>query len=211
MFFSMSLFSLKLSSYTMARLHYDGGGDWYNDPDVLPNLATFIDSTLQIQTFKPSQKSISIDESSLFEQPFLYMTGHGNINFSKPDIMNLRKYLLNGGFLYVDDDFGMDKSFRKEIKKLFPEYNLQELPKTHPIFHSYFQFENGLPKIHKHNGKRPQAFAIFDKNNRMIILYTYESNISDGWASANVHQDPKKIRTIALKMGLNILYYIMSK
>lgn len=211
MVFSINLINSELSGYTMTRLHYDGGGDWYNDPDVLPNLATFIDSTLQSKTFEASQKAISISDSKLFEQPFLYMTGHGNINFSKSDIKNLREYLLNGGFIYADDDFGMDKSFRREIKKLFPEYSLQELPKSHPIFHSYFQFENGLPKIHKHNGKRPQAFAIFDKNHRMMILYTYESNISDGWASANVHHDPKKIRTIALKMGLNILYYIMSQ
>ena len=209
--FSVNLISSEIPGYTLARLHYSGGGDWYNDPDVLPNLATFIDSTLKNHSLNVAQQIVNIDDSNLFEYPFIYMTGHGNIKFSPSDIKNLRRYLLNGGFIYADDDYGMDKSFRREIKKLFPEYTLQELPSSHPIFHCYFQFNNGLPKIHKHNGKRPQAFAIFDQNNRMMVLYTYESNISDGWASANVHHDPKKIRTTALKMGLNILYYIMSQ
>jgi hypothetical protein len=199
-----------LSGITLARLHYHGGGDWYNDPDVLPNLAVFVDSTVNSTVFQASQQIVSLDDRELFEQPFIYMTGHGNVKFSGTDISNLRKYLLRGGFLYADDDYGMDKSFRREIKRLFPEYSLCELPSDHPIFNCYFKFIHGLPKIHKHNGKRPQAFAIFDKDNRMMILYTYESNISDGWASANIHHDPKKVRTTALQMGFNILYYIMS-
>jgi len=138
------------------------------------------------------------------------MTGHGNVFFDENDIQNLRKYLLNGGFLHVDDNYGMDPYIRREIKKLFPDKNLQELPKSHPLFSAYFTFPNGLPKIHEHDGKRPQAFGIFDDQNRLILLYTYETDLGDGWESEVIHHDPWEIREKALQMGANILYYVFT-
>ena len=192
----------------LARLHYDGGGDWYNDPDTLPNIAKYLNKTIQTD-FSEEQTIVKPAENKIFDYPFIYMTGHGNISFSKRDAENLRKYLLRGGFLYADDDYGMDSYFRREIKKVFPEKQLIELPANHEIFHCFFDFPKGIPKIHKHNDKRPQAFAIFDENGRMMLLYTYETNISDGWTTA--HNDPPAIREKALKMGANIFYYLMSK
>ncbi len=195
-------------SLSIARLHYDGGGDWYNDPDMLPNLAVYINKELQTDL---SEDLINVTPSGaeLFDYPFIFMTGHGNVSFSDADIRNLKKYFKNGGFLYADDDYGMDKSFRRELKKLFPGRELVELPASHEIFNCYYKFPKGLPKTHKHDDKRPEAFAIFDDNGRMLVLYTYEANISDGWASERVHKDPWTVREKALKMGLNIFYYMM--
>ncbi len=193
-----------------ARLHYDGGGDWYNDPDILPNLTIFLKDKTNAD-ISIEQAIVRADDNNLFDYPFIFLTGHGNIKFSDKEIINLRKYFDRGGFLYADDDFGMDKAFRREIKKIFPNKNLVELPPNHEIFHSYFQFSKGLPKIHKHEEKRPQAFAIFDDTGKLLVLYTFESNISDGWASPNVHNDPPEIREQALKMGVNIFYYLMTE
>ena len=207
------LIMLQLNSLfclSIARLHYDGGGDWYNNPDMLPNLAVFINNELNTDI---SEDLVNITPSSaeLFDYPFIFMTGHGNISFSDNDVRNLKKYFKNGGFLYADDDYGMDKSFRREIAKVFPGTNMVELPANHEIFNCYYKFPKGLPKTHKHDDKRPVALAIFDDNGRMQVLYTYESNISDGWASARVHNDPQIVREKALKMGLNIFYYMMVK
>ncbi|NQV19674.1 MAG: DUF4159 domain-containing protein [Armatimonadetes bacterium] len=192
----------------LARLHYDGGGDWYNDGDILPNLAQYLNKTIQTD-FALEQAIVKPADSKIFEFPFVFMTGHGNITFSEKDAENLRKYLLQGGFLLADDDYGMDESFRREIQKVFPEKELIELPVNHEIFHSFFSFEKGLPKTHKHDEKRAQTFAIFDDFGRMMVLYIYESNISDGWS--DVHDDPENIKELAFQMGANIFYYLITK
>ncbi len=195
-------------SNQIARLHYDGGGDWYNDTDAIPNLVRYLNETISTK-FSIEEASVKPSDAKLFEYPFLFLTGHGTISFNEKDIENLRNYLMRGGFLYADDDYGMDESFRREIQKIFPEKKMIELPSNHEIFHAYFSFGKGLPKIHKHNDKRPQAFAIFDNNGRIMVLYTYESNISDGWS--NAHNDSPKIKKTAFQMGANIFYYLMTR
>ncbi|HNX01676.1 MAG TPA: DUF4159 domain-containing protein [Candidatus Cloacimonadota bacterium] len=193
----------------LARLQYDGGGDWYNDAEILSNLAKFANNTIHTD-FSLDQATVKASDTKLFEYPFLFITGHGNIRFTEKEVEQLRDYLLRGGFIYADDDYGMDESFRREIKRIFPEKTMTELPASHPIFHCYYTFPKGLPKIHKHDDKRPQAFALFDDNGRMMMLYTYESNISDGWADPNTHGDPQEIRDTALRMGVNMLQYVMT-
>ncbi len=193
--------------HQIARLHYKGGGDWYNDQDTIPNIAEYLNKTLNTR-FSKIQVIVSPDDPKLFEYPFVFMTGHGTVNFNNKEAENIRTYLERGGFLYVDDDYGLHKSFQHEIQKIFPEKDLIELPASHQIFHCYFDFPNGLPKIHKHDDKRPQAFGIFDVNGRLMLLYTYESNISDGWS--NVHDDPENIKEQAFRFGANLFYYIMT-
>jgi hypothetical protein len=193
-----------------ARLQYDGGGDWYNDPEVLPNLAKYANSVLN-SAFPPDQSVVKASDPKLFDYPFLYLTGHGNIRFSEREIENLRTWMLRGGFLYADDDYGMDASFRREIKRIFPERELTLLDNSFPLFTSFYDFSSGIPKIHLHDEKPPQAFGIFDDNGRLICLYTYESNISDGWADPGTHDDPPAVRDKALKFGVNILNYVMNK
>lgn len=196
-------------SLTLARLQFDGGGDWYNDPEILPNLANFCNSHLKTNLLN-KEKTIRLTDKKLFEYPFLFATAHGNIKFSSEERTILRNYLEKGGFLYADDDYGMDNSFRREMKAVFPDKELVELPVDHPIFHCFFDFPNGLPKIHEHDKKRPQAFAIFDDFGRILVLYTYESNISDGWANYDTHQDPQDVKDKALRFGANIIYYFLS-
>ena len=193
----------------LARLHYNGGGDWYNDPDMLPNMARFANAELSTR-YSDEQAVVQPDDRELFNYPFVFMTGHGNVRFSDRELANMRGWLLRGGFLYADDDYGMDESFRREMRRLFPGRELVELPASHPLFGCWFGFPRGVPKIHEHDGKRPQAFAIFDDYGRMMVLYTYETNISDGWAGPHVHNDPPETRQQALRMGANILYYIMA-
>jgi len=192
-----------------ARLQYDGGGDWYNDPEVLPNLAKFVNQHLEAG-IPVDQAVVRASDPRLFDFPFVYLTGHGNIRFSETELRNLRNWMLRGGFLYADDDYGMDESFRREIKRVFPERELLEIDSRHPIFSSYFDFSAGLPKIHEHDGEAPQAFAMFDDNGRMMMLYTYETNISDGWADPDTHGNPPYIRETALRFGLNIIHHIMA-
>jgi hypothetical protein len=204
---NICLFSIEKPK--LARLQYDGGGDWYNDAEVLPNLATYTNDVLKTD-FSNEQATVKAGDAKLFEYPFVFLTGHGNIRFTNKEIEQLRTYLLRGGFLYADDDYGMDDSFRREMKRIFPEKQMMEIPASHPLFHCFYDFPKGLPKIHKHEDKRPQAFAIFDDTGRMMVLYTYESNISDGWADPGTHKDPQEIRDLALRMGTNILQYIMT-
>ena len=195
-----------VSAQQIALLKYKGGGDWYaNITTSLPNLIKF--SNQNIHTVIDEKPAVvTPDSPEIFNYPFIHMTGHGNVFFDDNDVQNLRKYLLNGGFLHIDDNYGMDPYIRKQIKKLFPEQELVELPKNHPIFNQFYHFPNGLPKIHEHNGKRPQAFAIII-NNRIVLLYTYESDLGDGWESEEIHHDPWEVREKALKMGANILHY----
>jgi len=191
---------------TLARLMYEGGGDWYNDPDVLPNLAKEINRRTGLKV-KEEQAIVRASNPEIFRYPFLYLTGHGRIKFSREEIMNLRRYLMNGGFLYADDDYGMDRSFREAIKKIFPEKELKELPFTHPIYHIFYDFPKGLPKIHEHYKGPPKGYGIF-VGDRLAVFYTYNTNISDGW-TAN-HNDPPEKREKAFRMGINIVLYAIS-
>jgi hypothetical protein len=205
----LSHLSLNAARTCFARLQYDGGGDWYNDPEVLPNLAKYVNQTL-LTDFPADQTIVKATDPKLFDCPFVYLTGHGNVKFTDKELENLRSWMNRGGFLYADDDYGMDASFRKELNRLFPDKQLIELSSDFPLFSSYFPFSK-LPKIHKHDEKAPQAFGIFDDAGRLMLLYTFETNISDGWADPATHKDPPEVRETALKFGLNIIYYTLCR
>lgn len=192
------------STYQIAYLKYNGGGDYYANPTALVNLATFCNINLKT-TISKEVPYIEVGSPELILYPFVHMTGHGNVKFSLTEAQNLRNYLLGGGFLHIDDNYGMDQFIREELKKVFPDNQLVELPLNHPVFHQKYDF-NGLPKIHEHDGKRPQAFGIIVEG-RLVCLYTYETDLSDGWEDAAVHNDPESKRKEALQMGANILMY----
>ena len=196
------------SQFRIARLKYNGGGDWYNDPSAEVNLLTFVKQHTHIDCDTQYQ-FVDCSSDKLFTYPFLFMTGHGNIAFSDYEVQRLRTYLTQGGFLYADDDYGMDKAFRREIKKVIPDQDLVELPFTYGLYSCLFQFPNGVPKTHEHNGKPPQGFGIFYKG-RLVVFYTYESNPSDGWADPDVHGDPEWKRQEALRFGTNIVVWALS-
>lgn len=196
------------SLLTIARLKYQGGGDWYNDPSMIPNLLNFLRQETSLQT-ADDEKKVEIMDQDFFAYPILFMTGHGRITFSDEEAQRLRSYLVNGGFLYADDDYGMDKYFRAMMKKVFPDKDLVELPFNHPIYHCHFHFDSGVPKIHEHDGGPPHAYGIFHEG-RLIVYYTFNTNISDGWADADVHKDPEEVRLQALRMGVNIVVYALS-
>ena len=193
-------------SQEIALLKYNGGGDWYANPTSLPNLIKFCNQNINT-TIKPKPATVSPGSPDIFSYPFIHMTGHGNVIFNDLEVQNLQNYLLSGGFLHIDDNYGMDQYVRKEIKKLFPNDDMVEIPSSHPIFQKPYTFANGLPKIHEHDGKKPQAFGIFI-NNKLVLLYTYECDLGDGWEDPEVHNDPKNVRDNALKMGANIINYI---
>ena len=195
-------------SQEIALVKYRGGGDWYANPTSLPNLIRFCNSTIQT-TIKGKPAIVEPNSPNIFSYPYLHLTGHGNVVFNTDEEINLRNYLNSGGFLHIDDNYGMNEYIRKAIKKLFPAEDLIEIPSTHPIFQKPFSFPNGLPKIHEHDNKRPQALGIFVKN-RLILLYTYECDLGDGWEDAEVNNDPLEVRQKALKMGANIVYYIFN-
>lgn len=192
-------------SQEVAILKYKGGGDWYGNPTALHNLIQFCNDNINTKISSKPQ-AVETGSSDIFQFPFLHMTGHGNVFFSETDAENLRNYLISGGFLHIDDNYGMQPYITKELKKVFPDKDLVELPTNHPIFNIEYKFPNGLPKIHEHDGKRPQAFGVFD-NDRLILLFTYESDLGDGWEDAEVHNDPADVREKALKMGANIVKY----
>ena len=200
-------FTAAQSNFTIARLKYRGGGDWYNDPSAIPNLLKFMKKETTINTAQ-DEKRVDIMSEELFSCPVLFMTGHGKIFFSEEEVVRLRKYLTNGGFLYADDDYGMDKYFRSEIKKVFPNKELVELPFSHLIYHCHFEFINVLPKIHEHDGGPPHGYGIFH-DGRLVLFYTFNTNISDGWPDPQVHGDPEEKRLQALKMGTNIFVYAL--
>ena len=204
--FSISVYSQ--NEVQIARLKYSGGGDWYNDPSGEVNLLKYFQSVTGINT-KPEYVFVDINSDKIFNYPILFITGHGNINFTVSEAKRLRKYLESGGFLYADDDYGMDQAFRREMKKVFPDQELQEIPFTHPIYHSFFHFDKGLPKIHEHDKKPPQGFGYF-LNGRLVVFYTYESNLGDGWVDPDVYNNPPEIRELALKMGTNIIVYALT-
>ncbi|MDC0029343.1 DUF4159 domain-containing protein [bacterium] len=194
------------STYSIATLKYNGGGDWYANPTALPNLIEFSNKNLGTN-IKESPDIVEVGSSDIFNYPFIHMTGHGNIFFSNEEANNLRKYLLSGGFLHVDDNYGLDEFFRKEITKVFPNKKLIQINSNHIIFNQSFSFPNGLPKIHIHDAKPSEAYGIFD-NGRLLCLYTYESDLSDGWEDSEVHNDSEETRLKALKMGSNIIEYV---
>jgi hypothetical protein len=194
--------------FTIARLKYGGGGDWYSDPSSLPNLLSAINERTTIRA-APREAVVEITDPELFEYPYLYMTGHGNVYFSDDEVKILRNYFIAGGFLHADDNYGMDSSFRHEIVKIFPESPMVEVPYDHPIFHSFYEFPDGLPKIHEHDGKPPQGFGIFYED-RLVVFYTYECDLGDGWEDPDVHEDPPEKREQALQMGINIVIYSLT-
>ncbi|MCK5906647.1 MAG: DUF4159 domain-containing protein [Flavobacteriales bacterium] len=204
--FILILFSTSLfSQVKIAQLKYDGGGDWYANPSALKNLIKFANDNISTRIISPYD-IVDINSDAIYSYPFVHMTGHGNVIFTDIQIKRLRNYLDNGGFLHIDDNYGMHNFITREITRIYPERELKVLPYSHPIFHQTFSFENGLPKIHEHDNKTPQAFAI-THNNRVVLLYTHESDISDGWEDAKVHNDPENLRLLALKMGCNIIEY----
>ena len=194
-----------LYSQEIAVLKYKGGGDWYSNPTAVQNLIEFCNENINTK-IKTKPQTVEVGSSDIFQFPFIHMTGHGNVFFSEDDSENLRNYLLSGGFLHIDDNYGMQPYIVKELKKVFPNKALIEIPKTHRIFNTAFSFPKGLPKIHEHDGLAPQAFGFFE-NDRLILLFTFESDLGDGWEDQEIHNDPFDIREKALKMGANIIKY----
>jgi len=196
-------------SVKIALLKYNGGGDWYANPTSLPNLIKFCND--QINTnLNPEPATIEAGSPTLFQYPFVHMTGHGNVVFNDQEVRNLRNYLLGGGFLHIDDNYGINEYIRREMKKVFPDQDFVELPFNHPIYHTVFEFSQGLPKIHEHDNKPPQGFGIII-NGRLVCYYTYECDLGDGWEDPAVHNDSQKTRTAALQMGANIISYVFSQ
>lgn len=204
--FSVFLLCTLGFSQEIALAKYSGGGDWYANPTSLPNLVKYCNLTIgtKLNTKIPT---VEVGSAEIFSYPFVHMTGHGNVVFSPNDVENLNSYLTSGGFLHVDDNFGMDEYVRKEIKKIFPNEDLIEIPANHDIFKGPFNFPNGLPKIHEHENKKPQAFGIFIEN-KLVLLYTFECDLGDGWEDKEVHNDPDSVRENALKMGANIINFV---
>ena len=202
-------FSIITHAQEIAVVKYNGGGDWYANPTSLPNLISYCNKNINT-TIKSKPETVELSNPNLFSYPFIHLTGHGNVFFNEIEIKNLRNYLLSGGFLHIDDNFGLDVYIRREMKKVFPDKDFIELPTNHLIFQKPFAFPNGLPKIHEHDGKKAQAFAIIEQN-RIICLYTYECDLGNGWEDAEIHNDPKEIREKALKMGANILNYVFNQ
>ena len=189
----------------LALLKYNGGGDWYANPSSLDNLAEFCNTNLGTD-FNKEYATVEVGSADLFNYPFIHMTGHGNVVFSTAEAENLRNYLIGGGFLHVDDNYGMDPYIRVALKKVFPELSLVELPFEHEIYHQKYTFDHGLPKIHQHDGKAPQGFGLFWEG-RLVVFYTYECDLGDGWEDPSVHKDPEEVRQKALQMGANIISY----
>lgn len=200
------LFSLKANSQEIAILKYQGGGDWYSNPTALPNLINFCNSNIGTR-LNSKPETVEVGSNAIFQYPFIHMTGHGNVVFSPEEMENLRNYLLSGGFLHIDDNYGMKQYIEKQLETLFPNNGLEEIGADHPIFSQEYNFPQGLPKIHEHDGKRSQAFGIF-QDNRLVLLFTVESDLGDGWEDPAVHNDPEEIRAKALKMGANIISYV---
>jgi hypothetical protein len=192
----------------IAKLKYNGGGDWYANKTSLPNLIAFCKRNIDVN-IQAEEDIVEVGSADLFNYPFVHLTGHGNIVFSKQEVENLRNYLIGGGFLHADDNYGLDKFFRKEMKKVFPEADFVELPFSHPIYHQKYNFDKGLPKVHEHDGKPAQGFGLMYKG-RLVCFYTYECDLGNGWEDQDIYNDPENIRQQALKMGANILQYLFA-
>ncbi|WP_299781668.1 DUF4159 domain-containing protein [uncultured Formosa sp.] len=205
---TLIMITSSVSAQDVAVLQYKGGGDWYGNPTSLPNLVKYCNAHINTRI---NTEVVSVETASpdLFRYPFVHMTGHGNVFFDDNDKINLKNYLISGGFLHVDDNYGLKPYITKALKEVFPEQELVELPTSHEIFQKPNQFPEGLPKIHEHDGKRPQAFALFYEG-RMIVLFTYESDLGNGWEDPEIYNDPEEVREKALKMGANIIYYVFN-
>ncbi|NDV42607.1 DUF4159 domain-containing protein [Flagellimonas sediminis] len=197
--------SCLVEAQEIAVLKYGGGGDWYSNPTALPNLIQFCNANIGTK-LNPQPETVEPGSVSLFKYPFVHMTGHGNVYFTDEEAENLRTYLLSGGFLHIDDNYGMAPYLKRELQKVFPDKQLEELGADHPIFSQKFKFSEGLPKIHEHDGKRPQALGIFVQG-RLVLLFTFECDLGDGWEDPTVHNDPEDVRQKALQMGANIVEY----
>ena len=190
---------------TIGRLHYDGGGDWYANPSSLPNLLSALRTRTGLRV-SPQERVVTLSGDDLWNVPYIYMTGHGNVHWSDTDLAILRRYLLQGGFLHADDNYGMDQSIRRELARLFPDHPMVEVPLDHPIYHLVYDFPKGIPKIHVHDGKPAQGFGIF-LNGRLAVYYSYQSDLGDGWEDFEVHHDPPEKHEAALRMGVNLFAY----
>ena len=199
------LIFLSTNAQDVAILKYNGGGDWYANPTAIPNLVAFANQNIKTNISENPQ-SVAINSEDIFNFPMLFMTGHGNVFFSDDEATNLKNYLISGGFLHISDNYGLDKFIRKELKKVFPELDLQEIPSNHPIYNQTFKFPEGMPKIHEHDKKNAQGFGLFHEG-RLIVFYDYETDLSDGWEDQIIHNNPKEVREKALKMGANIIEY----
>lgn len=194
---------------TIAKLKYNGGGDWYANKTALPNLIQFCNQQLDMN-LAPKEEVVEAGSPDIYSYPYVYMTGHGNVVFSEQEAKNLRTYLQSGGFLHIDDNYGLDQFIRLEMKKVFPELEFVELPFNHPVYQQKFKFEDGLPKIHEHDGKPAQGFGLFYQG-RLICFYSYESDLGNGWEDQSIHNDPEEVRQKALKMGANILTFAFTQ
>lgn len=203
--FLLSFFIKSVNAQEIAVLQYGGGGDWYSNPTALANLIKFCNEQINT-TINEKPETVTPNNVDLFNYPFIHMTGHGNVFFTNEEAQNLRDYLISGGFIHIDDNYGMDIYLRKELVKIFPSRELKELAGNHPIFNYHFKFPQGLPKIHEHDNARPQAFGITYEG-RLVLLYTYESDLGDGWENPEIHNDPAEVRLKALRMGANIVKY----
>lgn len=206
--FCANLFSQSKSGFQIARLKYSGGGDWYNDPSAETNLLKYVQNETSIKV-KPEYVFVDVSSNDIFNYPFLFITGHGNIVLSESEASRLKLYLERGGFIYIDDDYGIDKPIRREFNKIFPDQNFTELPFNHKIYHTLYNFDFGPPKTHEHNNKPPQGFGLF-VGKRLAVYYTYESNPSDGWVDKEVYNDSDAKRLEALKFGTNIIIYSLT-
>ena len=195
--------------FSIARVNYGGGGDWYCDPSSIPNILSYLTKNTSIKVAHDEYR-LKLTTKELRGHPYLYMTGHGNIRFTDEEIIQLREYLIGGGFLHTDDNYGLNTSFRREMKRVFPDRDFVELPHDHAVFHSYFDMPSGLPKIHEHDGKPPQLFALYNED-RIMVIYSYESDLGDGWEDEEVHNNPAALRVAALQMGVNIIYFALTQ
>jgi hypothetical protein len=205
---SRRLMADRAAVLTIARLQYDGGGDWYAGPSKLPNLLAAIRRRTGLAVAE-RERVVTLASPDLWDTPYLYVTGHGNVRLSDDEVKTLRRYLEQGGFLHADDDYGMDRSFRREMARVFPEHPLVEVPLTHPVYHVVYDFPKGIPKIHEHDGLPAQGFGIF-LGSRLVVYYSYQSDLGDGWEDPEVHRDPPELREAALRMGVNLFTYAVS-
>ena len=193
-------------TFTLGRLKYEGGGDWYSDPLSLRELIQFVQANTRLP-IADQEVIVDLDQDRLFAFPVVYLTGHGNVRFSPSNVRRLRAYLEQGGFLHIDDNYGLDAHIRREMRKVYPNQEFVELPFSHPIYHSHFSFPEGLPKVHEHDGNPPQGFGLFNSAGELVVFYSYEADLGDGWEPKEVHDNPDAVREAALKMGTNILVY----
>lgn len=205
----VEVYSQSTGEFEIARAKYRGGGDWYNDPSSLQNLIRFTQNNVPIH-ISEKYRDVSLGSAELHSYPFIFLTGHGNITLNSSEARNVREYLENGGFLYIDDDYGLDEYIRPAMKEVFPDEDFVELPFNHPIYKQVFEFSNGLPKIHEHDNEAPKGYGIF-RDGKLVVFYTVESNLGDGWADAEVHNNPSEIRQKALQMGANILVFALTQ